>query len=154
MDSGYFAPIAQLHRLDLADKHRVLLISVVSLDYATFVSTDPDIQVTSTSYGGSITAGSIVMRAYSTQPTDLLEGKARLTVRLEDVHYRVDRDGNEIRTAPPYRLEVIDFLNTVHLEVSDIVQGANALFKERHAHDHSGQISHFERYVDGAWQSI
>jgi hypothetical protein len=37
--------------------------------------------------------------------------------------------------------------------VSDIVRGANALFEERHAHDGSGQISHFERYVDGAWQS-
>ena len=153
MDAGYFAPIAQLHRLDLADKHRVLLVSAVSLDYATFVSADPEIQVNSISYGGSIAAGSIVMRAYSTQPTDLLEGNARLTVRLEDVHYRVDREGNEIMTAPPYRLEVVDFLNSVYPEVSGIVRGANALFEERHAHDESGRISHFEKYVDGVWQS-
>lgn len=154
MDAGYFAPIAQLHRLDLADKHRVLLVSVVSLNYGTFVSTNPEIRVNSISYGGSIAAGSIVMRAYTTEPTDLLEGKARLTVRLEDVHYRVDKEGNEITAAPPYRLDVIDFLNSVHPEVSDIVQGANALFEARHAHTGSGEISHFERYIDGTWQSI
>lgn len=151
---GYLAPIAQLHRLDLADKHRVLLVSAVNVDYAYFVSTDPEIRMNLISYGGSIAAGSVVMRAHTAKPTDLPEGKARLIVRLEDVHYRVDKKGNEIMTPLPYRVDVIDFLNSVHPEVSKIVQGANALFESPHTHTGSGEISHFERYADGTWQSI
>lgn len=153
MDSGYFAPIAQLHRLDLADKHRVLLVSVVALDYATFVS-DPGIEVRSLSYGGSLSAGSIVMRGYTTEPADLSEGKARLTVRLEDAHYRVDGEGNVIADAPPYRLDVINFLNSVHPEISEIIRGANPLFVARHAHNGPGEVAHIEKYSDGTWQGI
>ena len=84
----------------------------------------------------------------------LLFQKAQLTVRLEDVHYRVGKKGNEITAAPPFRLDVIDFLNSVHPEVSDIVLGANTLFEARNAHTGSGEISHFERYADSTWQSI
>jgi hypothetical protein len=152
-DAGYFAPIAQLHRLDLADKHRALLISAVSLDFATFTS-DSEVEVNSGTYAGALAAGSIVMLAHTKEPTDLPEGKARLTVRLEDVHYRVDRNGNEIAVAPAYRLDVVDFLNSVHPEVCEIVQAANALFVERHAHTGPGEISHFEKYANGAWQGI
>jgi hypothetical protein len=152
-DAGYFAPIAQLHRLDIADKHRVLLVSAVNVDFATFVS-DPGVEVSSLSYGGSVSAGSIVMRAYSKEPTVLLEGKARLTVRLEEVHYRVDGEGNEVKEAPPYRLDVVEFLNSVDPEVTEIVRRANSLFVERHAHTGLGEMSHFERHVNGAWQSV
>lgn len=152
-DAGYFAPIAQLHRLDLADKHRVLLVSAVGLDFATFVS-DQGVEVTSHSYGGSLAAGSIVMRAFTKVPADLSEGKARLTVHLEDAHYRVDREGNAIADAPPYPLDVVNFLNSVHPEVSEIVQASNALFVARHAHTGPGQLAYFEKYSDGTWQGI
>jgi hypothetical protein len=154
LDSGYFAPIAQLHRLDLADKHRVLLVSVVALDYATFVNSDPQITANAHSYGGSLSPGSIVMRAYTTEPADLSEGKARLIVRLEDAHYRVDGDGNVIADAPQYRLDVVDFLNSVHPEVSEIIRGANPLFVARHAHTGPGEMSFFEKFSDGVWQGV